>query len=237
LAAASRYSQPVLALSITTTLATTEEVAGMLNNVYRHLSLLCCSCFLAAFTPAGVSAADVKEALENCYACHGEDGASSEKDIPIIGGLSAQYILDSMAAYRNKERPCEKTEIRSGPRKGEKEDMCEIAGDLSEAEVTQIAEHLASEPFVRARQEFDPQKAERGKAMHNVNCRKCHEDGGSSPDDDAGILAGQWMPYMKAQMEDYVSGERPMPEKMIPKMEKLDESDIENLLHYYASFQ
>jgi sulfide dehydrogenase cytochrome subunit len=92
-------------------------------------------------------------------------------------------------------------------------------------------------PFVRAKQTFDADLASKGKGIHALECKKCHEDGGSSPDDDAGILAGQWMPYLEDQFEEYASGKRPMPKKMQPKMEKLSAEDTKALIHYYGSFQ
>lgn len=181
--------------------------------------------------------AGLQENLDSCYSCHGKDGASTDANIPIIGGYSADYTFDSMIAYRNKERPCEAVEVPAGPHKGEKQDMCTIAKDLSEEDTRAIAEHLAAEPFVRAKQSSDPEKAKLGKKIHNRQCKKCHEDGGSSPDDDAGILAGQHMKYLMQQLEDYAAGKRPMPEKMKPKFEKVDKADYENLINYYGSFE
>jgi len=198
---------------------------------------LCIGVCSLALGFAGTSTADVQENLETCYSCHGKDGASTEEEIPIIGGYSATYITDSMTAYRNKERPCPETEIRSGPHKGDKKDMCAVAKDLSEADTKQVADHLATLPFVRAKQPFDAAKAELGKKTQNRECKKCHEDGGSSPDDDAGILAGQHMKYIQQQFEDFSSGKRPMTDKMKVKYEKLSKEDLENILHYYGSFQ
>jgi sulfide dehydrogenase cytochrome subunit len=209
----------------------------MIRKPDRFLSSLCLATTLTAAVSGSLAAADVLELVEPCTACHGKDGASTEPDIPIIGGYSAFYMEDSMAAFREKERPCEETEIRAGPRKGELTDMCEVAAKLSEADIERIAEYFASRPFVRAKQDFDPDKAKRGAVVHGVQCRKCHEEGGSSPDDDAGILAGQWMPYIEHQFREFASGERPMPKKMKPKFEKLSETDREDLLHYFASFQ
>lgn len=204
-----------------------------------RLSLFKVGIVFLVFTTGFVSSsiAGVKENLESCYSCHGKDGASTESDIPIIGGYSSAYIIDSMIAYRNKERPCEETKIRSGPHKGDKKDMCAIAKDLSEADTEEVAKHLATEPFVRAKQKFDPEKARLGKIVQNRQCKKCHEDGGSSPDDDAGILAGQWMEYIEEQMEEYSAGKRPMTKKMKVKYDKLKKEDLENIIHYYGSFQ
>ena len=115
--------------------------------------------------------------------------------------------------------------------------MCKAAENLSEEDKKLVADHYAGKPFVRAKQSFDADLAKLGKGIHELNCRKCHEDGGSSPDDDAGILAGQWMPYLEEQLEEFVSGKRPMPEKKIPKIEKLTQDDIKALVNYYGSFQ
>jgi sulfide dehydrogenase cytochrome subunit len=209
----------------------------MIRNLSEFMSSLCLAIALTAAATINVSAADVLGLVEPCAGCHGKDGASTESDIPIIGGYSATYIIDTMVAFKGKERPCEETEIRTGPKKGERTDMCKIATDLSEADTQLVADYFAGKPFVRAKQEFDANKAKEGKKLQEGKCKKCHEDGGSSPDDDAGILAGQWTPYLKQQFKDYTSGARPMTKKMKAKFDKLDETEKENLIHYFASFQ
>jgi sulfide dehydrogenase cytochrome subunit len=183
------------------------------------------------------AAADIATLIGPCEDCHGKDGASEESKIPSIGGFSAQYITDSLAVYGDKTRPCEEVKFPAGAHKGDTTDMCKVAADLSEADTALVAEHYAGKPFVRAKQSFDADLAKRGKGIHDLECKKCHEDGGSSPDDDAGILAGQWMPYLEDQFEEYASGKRPMPEKMKPKMDKLSADDIKALVNYYGSFQ
>jgi cytochrome c553 len=70
-------------------------------------------------------------------------------------------------------------------------------------------------------------------------CEKCHEDGGRLGEDDAGILAGQWTPYLRWSMDDYISDKREMTKKMRKKVTKLLEehgdAGVEQLLHFYAS--
>ena len=209
----------------------------MIRNLIKVISSLCLVIGLTAATTMNVSAADVLELVEPCAGCHGKDGASTEPDIPTIGGYSAPYIVDTMVAFRGKERPCEETEIRTGSKKGERTDMCKIATELSEADTQLIADYFAGKQFVRAKQEFDANKAKAGEKIQESKCKKCHENGGSSPEDDAGILAGQWTPYLKQQFKDYTSGARPMTKKMKKKFESLDDTEKENLLHYFASFQ
>lgn len=185
----------------------------------------------------GASAADVAKLIENCANCHGKDGASTESDVPIIGGVSPQYIIDSMAAYKKKARPCPETKYRSGGKKGQKTDMCQAAKDLSDADVKELAKHFAGKKFVRAQQKADAASVKKGKELHDRRCEKCHSDGGSVAADDGGILAGQWMPYLRDTFKDYSAGKRPMPEKMKPKMENLGKEDTEALVNYYGSFK
>jgi sulfide dehydrogenase cytochrome subunit len=183
------------------------------------------------------AAAGVDTLAEQCSHCHGENGASSEPTVPIIGGMSDFYIIDTMLVYQDEARPCVEAEYLDGPDKGQKTDMCRIAADLSEQDFEALGEYYAGKPFVAAKQEFDAAKAAEGQKVHDRQCEKCHEDGGAVAEDDAGFLAGQWTPYLKQVFEHYDSGERGMPEKMEPKYEKLDAAEKEALLHYYASLQ
>lgn len=199
--------------------------------------LLCLGAMLATFPLAAARAADVDELVESCADCHGPDGASTEPHVPIIGGFSEPYTSDSMIAYKEEERPCPEAEYLSGDKKGQKTTMCEIAKDLSDKEIEQLAKYYAEKPFVRAKQEFDAALAEKGKEIHESSCKKCHAEGGSLASDDSGILAGQWMPYMEQAFKEFGSGERPMVKKMKPKFKKLEPADIEALVHYYGSFK
>ena len=71
--------------------------------------------FLAALLFAG-SPAGVSAGAESCADCHGKDGASTESDVPSIGGMSEQYLVEAMAAYRDSKRPCAKSAYRAGDR-------------------------------------------------------------------------------------------------------------------------
>ncbi|HMM53316.1 MAG TPA: hypothetical protein PKD87_17125, partial [Burkholderiaceae bacterium] len=65
-------------------------------------------------------------------------------------------------------------------------------------------------------------------------CEKCHENGGRKGDG-SGILAGQWIPYLKDAITDFNGGHRDMPKKMRAKMKELNDKDFEALVHFYAS--
>ncbi len=201
------------------------------------LASFVCGIAFALFSTTNTLAADAAKLAEDCASCHGKDGVSMEPNIPTIAGYSAPYLGDSLVAYKNKERPCPDVKYASGEKKGQSTNMCEVAKALSDQDAEALGKHFAGKKFVRAKQTFDAAKAKQGEKLHSVNCSKCHDNGGSSADDDAGILAGQWMPYLKHTFDEYMSGKRPQPAKMKEKTEKLSKEDIDALIHYYGSFQ
>lgn len=199
-------------------------------------ALLACSALFGLTMAAGAQA-DVGKLAETCASCHGKGGASTEADVPSIGGYSEEYFVTALKAYKSKDRPCVETKIRSGDKKGTKTDMCQIVKDLSDADIKALAQNFAEKKFVRTPQKFDPALAKKGKDVHDKNCEKCHSEGGSVASDDAGILAGQKMAYLKEQTEFFLGGKRAMVKKMKPKLEGLDKAEAEAVIHYYGSFK
>lgn len=194
-------------------------------------------CVVCIGLPATAMTADLKTLTENCNGCHGDDGASQWKDVPSIGGVDAFVHSEALYIYRDRARPCEKGPYRQGDTSRAETDMCEVAEALSDEEIEALAGHYAALPFVPAKQDFDPALAAAGKVIHERDCGRCHSDGGSNPDDEAGILAGQWMCYLQQTFDEYAAGEREQPNKMKEKMDALSEDDVTALLHYYASQQ
>lgn len=181
---------------------------------------------------------DVADLAGSCNECHGNGGVSTEPDVPIIAGMSAFVLEDYLLTYQDDARPCHEAEYRSGDTTRPATTMCAIAKELSREEITSIAAHYAAQEFVPAKQDFDPALAAQGDGIHRRDCEKCHTDDASNPDDDAGIMAGQWMPYLRRVFEDYMGGERPFIEtKMQDKFEALSAEEMEALIHFYASQQ
>ncbi|MBI3186242.1 MAG: c-type cytochrome [Gammaproteobacteria bacterium] len=202
------------------------------------LFLIAGAALLGLGVTSSALAADVNKLVADCANCHGKDGASTDKDMPIIGGNSVAYITSTFANYKNKDRPCPPAKYLEGPNKGVTSDMCKIAKEFSDSEVKQIAEYFAAKPFVRAKgQTFDAALAKKGEALHEKFCKKCHADGGSLASDDSGMLAGQWTPVIRQQLKEFSEGTRPMEKKMKSKYEKLEAADLEALINYYASFK
>jgi len=199
--------------------------------------LLACGALFGLSLATPASAADVDKLVETCAACHGKAGASTEKDVPIIGGYSQKYLDVSLKAYKSKTWPCPETKIRTGPKKDTKTDMCKVANDLSDSDMEQVTKYYSEQKFVRAKQEANADLAAKGLEVHNKNCKKCHSEGGSEASDDAGIQAGQQMGYLDTTFKALVAGERPMKKKMKVKFDTLNKEDIEALINYYGSLK
>lgn len=210
---------------------------GIVKPTITRSRLMICAALFLAQGATMAWAADVTKTVETCASCHGKDGVSTETDVPTIAGFSDTYISDSLTAYGKKERPCPETKYRSGPDKGKAADMCHIATNLGDDGIKQVAKYFSGKKFVRAHQSADPALAKKGQQVSERNCEKCHSEAGSKASDDSGMLAGQWMPYLKQALADFKSGKRPMSKKMKPKIDDLQPADFDALINYYGSFK
>ena len=187
---------------------------------------------------ASVSAvADLDAVVQDCNGCHGDDGVSQWTDIPTIAGVSEFVHSDALYIFRDEARPCTETEYKQGAKSGSATTMCAAVADLSDDMIDELAAYYAALPFVPAKQDFDAGLAAAGKAIHDAECDRCHSEGGANPEDDAGILAGQWIGYMEDTFAEYRAGERDQPKKMEEKLNALSDDDVKALIHYYASLQ
>lgn len=183
------------------------------------------------------AAEDISGLVENCNGCHGDNGVSQWSDMPTIAGIDGFTQSEALYLYRDGDRPCAESDYRAGDTSRPATSMCEVAADLADEQIEALAAHYEALPFVAASQAFDAALAEKGAAIHNAECDRCHSDGGSNPEDEASILAGQWMDYLRQSFADYASGERPQDSKMQEKLDPLGADDVEALLHFYASQQ
>jgi sulfide dehydrogenase cytochrome subunit len=212
-----------------------------LNKRYKHTGhpgiVVFFSIFLLGMAPVSSAlSASLDNLLKTCSYCHGKDGASTDSEVPIIGGYSVEFLVNNIKAYRDHDRDCPDTKYRSGPDKGKTTSMCQIAKDLKDNDMRQIAVHLAKQKFVRAKQPFDAALAAKGKEIHEMYCEKCHSEGATQAKDDAGMMAGQWIPYLSQAMDEFVAGKRPIPQKMKAKLDEVTPEDIKALVQFYGSY-
>ncbi len=216
-------------------------------------SALLSSLFAVSLSCAGVASAEdskmatVDMLVNTCVACHGAQGVSTGPAIPSLAGLTRNYLIGAMLAYKfhDDEDALEKAVESRGeayedvpilPRYSTI--MLRLAPGYTIEEIEVMADYFAEQKPQAVRQRANSSMARKGKKLHKAKCEKCHEDGGSSPEDDVGLLAGQWMPYLRYTLQDYHDGKRAMPKKMKTKLEELHEEHgpegIEELIQYYG---
>jgi len=184
-----------------------------------------------------IALADLDATMQGCNDCHGDNGVSQSSDVPTIAGLAEFVHVDALYIYQDEARPCAESEYRQGDTSRAATTMCAIAAELSEDDIDALAAAYVELPYVKATQDFDAALAAAGKAIHDKQCDKCHSDEGTNPDDEAGMLGGQQMGYLRNTMADYADGSREQPGKMKEKLDALSADDVEALVHYYGSVQ
>lgn len=206
------------------------------RNFHFHSAFISLCVLLGFVWADSALAVALENQLKTCSYCHGKDGASADSDVPIIGGYSVEFLVNNLKAYRDHDRDCPETKYRNGPDKGKKSSMCEIAKNLKDGDMRQIATYLSKKKFVHAKQKFDPVLAAKGKDIHDMYCEKCHSEGATQAKDDAGMMAGQWIPYLRQAIDEFQSGKRPIPKKMKAKLDEVTPEDINALIQFYGSY-
>lgn len=179
--------------------------------------------------------ADVDALMQDCNGCHGDDGVSQWSDVPTIAGLAEFVHVDALFIYQDEARPCAESKYRQGDTSRAATTMCAVAAELSEDDIEALAAAYAEIPYVKATQEFDAALAATGKGLHDEHCDRCHSDEGTNPEDEAGMLGGQQMGYLRDSFAAYADESRDQPGKMKQKMDLLSSDDIETLVNYYGS--
>ncbi len=177
--------------------------------------------------PEVLTGASASMLSDTCAGCHGTNGTSGGPATPTIAGLSKDYFVETMQGFASGEIPSTIME--------------RIAKGYNDEEYTLMAEYFGDKPFTKAKQSFDEELAAQGAKLHEKYCEKCHGDGGQSADDDAGVLAGQWSPYVNWTLADFRAGDREASKKMKKKLQTMLDREgskgVSALLNYYASQQ
>lgn len=169
----------------------------------------------------------IEELVKQCGTCHGKDGNSEVPVNPSIAGMTREYFNHTFDAYRNDARQSDMMKM--------------FVHMVSDEQAIELAKFYEKQTFKPRNQDFDADKAKQGKVLHDKYCEKCHEDAGRITVNNYGFLAGQWTPYLKKVIQDYLDKKRNAPPMMITKLEKMKEAhgeeSIDLLMHYYASLK
>lgn len=153
---------------------------------------------------------------ETCSGCHGIRGyrnAYPSYRVPMLGGQHAAYIVASLKAYRNKERPHLTMQAQ--------------AATLSDQDMEDLGAYFASQGEAK-------DAPVRGQAPDAAaTCVSCHSDDGTGMTPEWPTLAGQHEDYLIESLRQYKAGTRTnavMGGLVIP----LTDEDIVALSKFYA---
>jgi cytochrome c553 len=186
-----------------------------MNNFKKLIAVsLVVNCFSALPVLAADKAAGEQKAA-NCTACHGAKGEGSSQ-FPSLAAQQAAYIVAQLQAF--------KSASRTNPI------MQPLAGDLSDADMANLATYFSSLPAVKAGGDASLAKTGQAKA---VMCLGCHGENGVG-NGQFPRLAGQHPDYLVKQLTSFKDWARKNGQ-MQAIVGSLSEDDIKALAAYFAS--
>ena len=160
----------------------------------------------------------------DCSGCHGMDGRGDTTEIPNLAAQPAEYLVESMHAYRDGRR--------------HHAALQEMTSEMSEADIVNIAGYYASLPPLEAVTGTQAGQAgavsySEGAAVAAV-CEDCHGEGGVSTTEGIPSLAGQQPIYLITSTLEYKKGNRGHAEKE-EMLKGLKQIDVEKMAMYFAA--
>jgi cytochrome c553 len=174
---------------------------------------------------AEAAATTLPERIALCGTCHGAAGQSQILEIPHIGGQPKLFVMYQLFFYRE------------GRRKSPEMNM--IAGDMSDGDLTAIAEYVAGlpppQPLGGA---LDEDRYRRGVELAQQRiCGTCHNPDYSGREQ-MPRLAGQRETYLMKSFRDYQAGTRVGTQAaMAEAVRGLDDTALRDLAYYLARYR
>jgi cytochrome c553 len=170
----------------------------------------------------GSMAASLDERLAPCLACHGEQGQSSNPEVPSLGAQRAPYVLIQLYLFRDRQRVVEL--------------MNEMAKDLSDDDLRTFSDAIAKLPAPKPVTEpMDAKKLAKGKELvQQYRCNYCHSEDLSGADN-VPRIAGQREDYLLKTLREYKSNvRRGYDGSMAEVLQPVPDGDIVDLAYYVA---
>jgi len=147
----------------------------------------------------------VRRAIHVCASCHGEQGRSTDRNIPSLAGQMPQYMIAQLKDFRTQTRA----------EAGTKAYMWGVSALLDDATIGGLAEYYGAQTPAKGKAGSAAMIAagrkifKEGITTRGVRaCAACHGEGGEGQ---AGFprLAGQHAPYVFAQLKVFGTKLRP----------------------------
>jgi cytochrome c553 len=163
-----------------------------------------------------------QERLQLCAACHGQDGNSTNPQIPSIAGQPKLFLENQLILFREELRKSDQ--------------MLPVVKGLKDAEIVKLAEHFSKLPAKGMEAAAaDPKLmkigVEKAKALR---CGVCHLSDFSGQNQ-IPRLAGQREAYLEAEMRAYRDGKRTGGDTiMAAALYGVTDADVKALAHFLS---
>ncbi len=163
-----------------------------------------------------------QERLQLCAACHGEDGNSTNPQIPSIAGQPKLFLENQLVLFREEVRKSDQ--------------MAPVVKGLKDPEIIKLAEHFAKLPArgmetAAADSKLMKLGVEKAKALR---CGICHLSDFSGQNQ-IPRLAGQREGYLEAEMRAYRDGKRTGGDTIMgATLYGVSDADVKALAHYLS---
>lgn len=163
---------------------------------------------------AGEPAMDIKEMVDGCNGCHGENGRSTDGAKPSLAGQNAKYLVAALEGYALGKR--------------DNKTMKDAIAELNTQQMKALAQFYAAQAPLKpeVRMPSAPEKVVE-------KCQHCHGEGGWSEQPDKPRLARQQESYLVDAMLAYKNKTREHT-IMNAMLEVLSRMEIDALAAYYS---
>lgn len=164
--------------------------------------------------------AAIRDKLELCVGCHGENGASQNPEFPILAGQHFYYLYVQLK------------DMKSGLRASEV--MGPIVADMERAELRALATYFSEQAWPNTGFSGAPDRITQGeRATIGGQCVQCHR-GGYEGDSRVPRLAGQHPDYLRKTMADFKSKARANSPSKSSLMESYSDEDLAVMAEFLA---
>jgi len=171
---------------------------------------------------AHAESASVAERIQQCGACHGEDGNSRTPNIPSLAAQPEFFLTNQLILFREGVRKV------AG--------MSELLRGLKDPDIIALAQHFAGLAAKASGETIDPMLVKRGEALvEPMRCASCHLPS-LAGEAQMPRLAKQRVDYLIHALKEFRDGSRSGADTLMSNVVAgVSDADLAALAHYAAS--
>lgn len=160
--------------------------------------------------------------MQQCGACHGDDGNSRTPDIPSLAAQPEFFLTNQLILFREG--------VRKVP------GMSELLKGLDDQDIVALAQHFAGLAAKASEEKIDPALVKRGETLVGpLRCASCHLPS-LAGQDQMPRLSKQRVDYLIHALKQFRDGTRSGADTLMSNVVAgLSDDDLAALAHYAAS--